>query len=467
MTSINEILSQDGMLNAIFQNIPCGILVVDQDRRVKALNNVLQQTYDLDPETVLDEKSGEVLRCIHSLDSPEGCGHGTHCATCQVRLTVERALKGDRVFRNKAKAQLSVKGTIREVSLLVSATSFKYENQKLAVVILEDISELNVLRRIVRAESSFAGIVGRDAKMLDVFESIRELAGVRVPVLIQGESGTGKELAANAIHTEGLREKKNFVPVNCSALPEPLLESELFGHVKGAFTGAIRDRKGRFELADGGTIFLDEVADLSPAMQVKLLRVLQEGAFERVGGEKTIKVDARVISASNKDLRREVAEGRFRSDLFYRLCVVPVYLPALRERRDDIHLLVEHILNKIAKESGRGPVAIGPELLDALMAYDWPGNVRELENAIQYGLVKCRGDNLLKKHFPPNIFTDSPPDYRASKKSRKRKLDLDGVREALRESGGNKSAAARILGVGRATLYRFLVDSGLENENGS
>ena len=207
-----------------------------------------------------------------------------------------------------------------------------------------DITEVTRLRRRLKTEQSFAGIVGRDTKMLELFDTIRQVADVNIPVLIQGESGTGKELVAAAIHNECPSADKLFVPVNCGALPEGVLESELFGHVKGAFTGAIHDRKGRFELANGGTIFLDEIGDIPAAMQVKLLRVLQEGIFQRVGGEENIKVDVRVISATNKNLAEEVAAGRFREDLFYRLCVVPVYLPSLRERRNDIPLLAEHFL---------------------------------------------------------------------------------------------------------------------------
>jgi transcriptional regulator with GAF, ATPase, and Fis domain len=236
-----------------------------------------------------------------------------------------------------------------------------------------------------------------------------------------------------------------------------LLESELFGHVRGAFTGAIRDKKGRFELADGGTIFLDEVADLTPVIQVKLLRVLQEGTFEPVGAETTLRVSTRVISATNKDLRAEVAAGRFREDLFYRLCVVPIELPPLRERRGDILLLADHIFKNAVEESGRGNVRMSPEVLDVMVDYHWPGNVRELQNAIQYALIKCRGSVVRAEHLP-GVMTCSatrldPPDTRCRRGG---KLDAESVKQALLESNGNKVRAAKILGIGRATLYRFL-----------
>lgn len=308
---------------------------------------------------------------------------------------------------------------------------------------------------------SFSGIIGRDPVMLEVFDLIRDLADTDVPVLIQGESGTGKELVAAAIHNEGPRSGGLFVPVNCGALPEALLESELFGHVKGAFTGAIRDKKGRFELADGGTIFLDEIGDISPAMQVKLLRVLQEGRFERVGSENTIGSDVRVVSATNKNLAEEIAAGRFREDLYYRLSVVPLWLPPLRERRADIPLLAENVLQRIIKTGKHAPVRIAPATMDILMSYDWPGNVRELENWFQFAMVKCKGDVLRPDHLPPVI----PGLSRAGKSGKQagsagggavRKLDEAALRSALARSGGNKVKAANLLGISRATLYRFL-----------
>ena len=326
-----------------------------------------------------------------------------------------------------------------------------------------DITELTNLRHRLKTEQSFAGLIGHDKKMLELFDTIREVTEVHVPVLIQGESGTGKELVAAAIHDEGPLADKPFVPVNCGALPEGVLESELFGHVKGAFTGAVRDRKGRFELADGGTIFLDEIGEIPGTMQVKLLRVLQEGIFQRVGGEKNIKVNVRVISATNKNLHKEVAAGRFREDLFYRLCVVPISLPPLRERRNDIPLLAEHLLKKASTETGQADIALSTEAIDILMDYDWPGNVRELENALQYAKVKCTGGVLLPEHLPANILksnmlTQLKPQKKERKK-RKHKLSLEKVWQTLAKTGGNKIEAAQMLGVSRATLYRFLEES--------
>jgi PAS domain S-box-containing protein len=340
----------------------------------------------------------------------------------------------------------------------------------------------------VRAGHSFSGIIGRDPKMRELFDSIRELADIAVPVYIQGESGTGKELVAAAIHNEGPRADKPFVPVNCSALPEGLLESELFGHVKGAFTGAIRDKKGRFELADGGTLFLDEIADLPKSVQAKLLRVLQEGRFERVGDEKTFSVDVRIISAANRDLKSEVERGNFRADLFYRIRVVPLYLPPLRERRSDIPLLVDHFIERVARE-GQHTEGVSQEVMPFLLDYSWPGNIRELQSALQFALIKSRGriirpgdlpDELKqgsraaaggesgpipsRSHAEPEgdgiLLHESRPG--SGPEATRAKLDRDSVQEALEKAGGNKTRAAKILGVGRATLYRYL-SSNLES----
>jgi len=461
LKSIAELLNRDGFLETLFESIPCGVLIVDGDRRVQAVNNVLEQTFGISEAEVIHKRGGEALRCVHAFDSPDGCGFAERCQDCWVRNTAIDALAGGRVYRNKAQVRLLIDGKERDLVLLVSAGPIDHDGDRFAVVILEDITELNRLRRRLKTDGGFVGIVGRDAKMVELFETIRDVAGTSAPVLIQGESGTGKELVASAIHHEGPRAQRLFVPVNCSALPEGLLESELFGHVRGAFTGAIRDKKGRFELADGGTIFLDEIGDLSPALQVKLLRVLQENAFERVGGEETIRVDVRVISATNKDLRREVAAGRFRQDLFYRLCVVPIGLPPLRERRSDIPLLAAHILKHVIEEAGRDEMTISPVALDVLMDYDWPGNVRELQNAFQYALVKCKGTEIEPEHLPAVICGPHPAQVKPARKRRKRKLNIEAVRCALDETDGNKVEAARRLGVGRATLYRFLNDSGM------
>lgn len=456
MKPIAELLNQKGFLKNLFDAIPCGVLIVDRARRIQTINNVLERILGVSKADVIDKRGGEAFNCIHASKSSKGCGFADECQSCQVRITAMEALDGQKIHRNRAKLQLLINGKARDLLLLISAAPLEYGDESFAIVMLEDITELNTLRRRLKAEQSFAGIIGRDTRMNELFKTIRDVAEVDVPVLILGESGTGKELVAAAIHNEGHRANKPFVPVNCGALPEGLLESELFGHVKGSFTGALRDKKGRFELAHGGTLFLDEVADLPKVLQSKLLRVLQEGAFERVGDEKTISVDVRVISAANRDLKREVKRGNFRDDLYYRINVVPIHMPPLRERRNDIPLLVDHFLHEAAQRYNRPAPTISKEAMAAMIDYRWPGNVRELQNAIQFAIVKCNGSEILSQDLPLELkdLVGLTPSRGPSKK-----LDIDRVVSALKQTGGNKAKAARLLGVGRATLYRFLADN--------
>jgi transcriptional regulator with PAS, ATPase and Fis domain len=324
-----------------------------------------------------------------------------------------------------------------------------------------DVTDLFSLKMKAGELTSFGNIIGQDSKMLDIFQQIRDVSGYDYTVHISGETGTGKELVANAIHNESPRAGAPFVPINCGALPEGLIESELFGHVKGAFSGAIRDKKGRFELADSGTVFLDEVAELSNSMQVKLLRFLQEGQFERVGGEKTASVNVRVISATNKKLKDAVKEGRFRDDLYYRLNVIPIHLPPLRERKIDIPLLMDRFLREAAERYGRQPLKISRKAMSLILDYRWPGNVRELQNAIQFAFVKCSGKSIAAQDLPMEL---RETENTCIRRGPSRKLDTEGVQSALVKTGGNKAKTARLLGVGRATLYRFLGDHPELNE---
>ena len=455
MKPIVEFLNQEGFLKSLFESIPCGVLIIDGDRRVLAVNNVLEQTFGISGAEVMDQRGGEALRCVNAFKNPKGCGFAEECITCGVRNTALEALAGNQIHRKKSNLQLLVDEKTRDLQLLISAAPFDHEGKRLAVIILEDMTELNTLRRRLKTDQSFAGIIGRDVKMQELFDTIRDVAEIDVPVLIQGESGTGKELVAAAIHNEGLRANKSFVPVNCGALPEGLLASELFGHVKGSFTGALRDKKGRFELANGGTLFLDEVVDFPKDMQAKLLRVLQEGTFERVGDEKTKSVDVRIISAANRDLKREVKRGNFREDLYYRINVVPIYIPPLRKRKNDIPLLIDHFFSRIVTDGRQDYPEISDDAMSLFMDYHWPGNVRELENAIQFAIVKCRGRMILPKDLPMELRDSKGPVY---KRGSSKKLDVDTVKDAFVKTGGNKAKAARLLGVGRATLYRFLAD---------
>ncbi|HQN19089.1 MAG TPA: sigma-54 dependent transcriptional regulator, partial [Syntrophobacteraceae bacterium] len=271
----------------------------------------------------------------------------------------------------------------------------------------------------------FGNIIGKSASMQRIYQLIEKVAPSRATILITGESGTGKELIARAIHFNSSRRELPFITVNCGALPETLLESELFGHEKGAFTGAVNLRKGRFELAHEGTLFLDEISEMSPPLQVKLLRVLQEMEFERVGGSQTLKVDVRVVAASNRNLKEEVARGKFRSDLYYRLNVVHVQLPLLRERTDDIPLLVNHFLAKYTQEGGPVLTAFEPEAMRTLLDYSWPGNVRELENVIERAVILSTGERIMVKDLPQEI--REPAQTMRRQDSRESTSSEDGV----------------------------------------
>ncbi len=425
----------------ILDNMPEGVLAHDMQRKIFYFNRAAEKMTGYAREEVIGHDCHDVF--------PNGfCGD-----LCDFRDSGKPPLF-DAITRSM---EINTKsGEKRHVKMHIK-TMYDARNRAVGVLtsIKDNTHELELERRLGETDR-FSGIVGRDPKMLEVYELISDLADSNASVLIQGESGTGKELVAAAIHREGIRAQKLFVPINCGALPEGLLESELFGHVRGAFTGAIRDKKGRFELADGGTIFLDEIADISPAMQVKLLRVLQEGTFERVGSEKTIKVDVRVICATNRDLHKTVRE-----DLYYRLCVAPIYLPPLRERRGDIPLLANHILSHALEENKRGPVTLSSDVINVMFSYEWPGNVRELQNWIQFALFKCKDEVILPEHLPTHHTrkTSVTPHLTNGKRRRKRKLAVDAVEQALAQTKGNKLAAARELGVSRATLYRFLDDN--------
>ena len=290
-----------------------------------------------------------------------------------------------------------------------------FKNEELILTIRKAI-EMHRLKQENRSLSqqlqerfNFGNIVGKSKVMRQVYEIIQKVAQTRASVLITGESGTGKELIARAIHFNSLRSDKQFITVNCSALPETLLESELFGHERGAFTGAVSQRKGRFELAHTGTLFLDEVGDMSPALQVKLLRVLQEMMFERVGGTKTLQVDARLVAASNRDLSREVEIGRFREDLYYRLKVIHIKVPPLRDRQDDIPLLVHHFLEKVAKANGLPAKGVSHDALKHIYQHDWVGNVRELENVIERAVILSDGDEIRPQDLPEELFQRQLP----------------------------------------------------------
>lgn len=436
---LQKILTDRENLVRILDNLSEGIIAHDNERRILFFNRAAENTTGFEREEVLGRDCHEVfggpfcgVKCSFCKSAP------THLGTLHYPLNI-----------------LTRDGDPRRIEMTVTEIKDSLGNSFGVIASFNDITDLISLQIRSGELKSFCGIIGRHESMLQIYSQIRELAGSSFPVLITGETGTGKELVAYAIHSESRRSGGPFVPINCAALPETILESELFGHVKGAFTGAVRNKKGRFELAHGGTIFLDEVTDLPKLMQAKLLRVLQEGTFMRVGGEETCSVDVRLISATNRDIKHEIKNGNFRDDLYYRINSVPIHIPPLRKRKSDIPILAEHFLS-MTSEEGQKTGGLSKEALDIMIEYLWPGNIRELQSAIRFSAVKSRGSLIQPDHLPVEL-----KEWRGNSTSRSpyQKLDLESVRNAISQTGGNKTRAARLLGVGRATLYRFLADT--------
>lgn len=436
-SKIEKIITIKENLERVLDNLKDGIIAHDIKRRIFFFNHEAERITGFSRKDVLG-------RDCHEVFGVPFCGE--RCSFSKDNLEI----KDNYEYTNNI---LNKNGEIKNIEM--SFNRMDDENGKLFGVIafLRDVTDILSLKIRAGKLNSFANIIGQDTKMLQVFQQIRDVAGYNYPVQISGETGTGKELVAAAIHNESRRSGAPFVAINCGALPESLIESELFGHVKGAFSDAIRDKKGRFELAHRGTIFLDEVTELSKNVQVKLLRFLQEGTFEKVGGEKTISVNIRVISATNKDLKKEVRNKNFREDLYYRLNVIPISIPPLRERKNDIPLLVDHFLKQAEEDYKQKPPGISKKALSLMMDYAWPGNVRELQNAIQFAIVKCSGSVITPNELPVDLKDNKKP---LLKRGPSKKLDFDTIKSALEKTGGNKSKAAKLLGVGRATLYRFL-----------
>jgi PAS domain S-box-containing protein len=338
-----------------------------------------------------------------------------------------------------------------------------------AVETMTDLSELDrkenellQLSRMLDEETVFHGMVGHSPQMRRVFHLIEKAAQSDAPVFICGESGTGKELVARAIHDLGPRSDQPYVQFNCAALNEALLESELFGHVKGAFTGAIRHRQGRFEAAHGGDIFLDEIGDLPMPVQVKLLRVLETKTFERVGDNRQLSVDVRIITATNKVLPELISHGQFREDLFYRINVIPVNLPSLRERKEDIPLLADYFIHRLRMKSDKDIKGLSPQTLHLFMDYSWPGNIRELKSALEYAFVLADHGHIEPEHLPHNIATPTPAAEEPKPFNPGQEPQKQQLLQALRQSGGNKSEAARILGINRVTVLNRMRKYGID-----
>ena len=418
-------------LDALLDVLPVGVFTLDSDMRVRLVNAEAIRLTGADPLTAVGRHCGDLFRC-------SACGPG-----CAAREAVADGC----THRGTAVDLRRPDGTI--VSVRIDAAPIGGGE---VAVTLRDVTDAERLTRSLRERWVFHGLVGASPSMSDVVSQIRDVAPCDSTVLVLGESGTGKELVARAIHAESGRAAKPFVTVNCSAYSEGLLESELFGHVRGSFTGADRDRAGRFEIAEGGTVFLDELGEISPRIQVKLLRVLQEREVERVGESKARPVNVRVVAATNRDLHRDVREGRFREDLFYRLNVFTLRLPPLRERRGEIPALADYLLRRASVRTGKDVVTIGDDAIDVLVAHAWPGNVRELENVLESAVVRSRDGVVRAADLPQGLATPAGATG---------PLDDDRMRAALLRSAGSVTLAARLLGVHRTTLWRWMCDAGV------
>jgi transcriptional regulator with PAS, ATPase and Fis domain len=425
-----------------------GVIAVDENLRVLGMNARAQALFEA-PEGGLGGAS------ICQLFGEETCP----LACLQETLATGRPIRDYQTRVGLAGGRL---GEVQISTVPLTSESGAVHG---AAIIVSDVTEVTTLRKEVDARHRHGAIVGRDRRMLDLYRLIGDVGPSQASVLIRGESGTGKELVAQAVHYASHRADGPFVMVNCSALSESLLESELFGHVRGAFTGAVATRRGRFEEARGGTLFLDEIGDVSPVVQVKLLRVLQDHVIERVGDNTPVPVDVRIVSATNRDLEDLVARGRLREDFYYRIKVVVLDVPPLRERREDIPLLVDHVLAR----NPRAARAVSTEALRVLMAHAWPGNVRELENALEHAFVLCRGGVVEPAHLPPEVAAGAAGGrVAAGLRGLGRHGDAEraAVLAALERHGWHRARTARSLGVDRTTLWRKIREYGLAPPQG-
>jgi len=426
----------------VINSIADGIYTVDLDMRLTGFSRSAEKMTGYREEEVLGRKCSEVLRS----------------SVCETDCPLKWTLRNRQPVQN-CTATLVGRNDQRIPAFLSSDLLRDADGAVCGcIAVIRDRSEVEALKAKLPGEYSFADFVGKSKAMVEIFDRIRTVAPTEATVLIEGESGTGKELMARAIHYRSPRKGGPFVKVNCASLAESLLESELFGHEKGAFTGAFKEKPGRFELAHGGTIFLDEIGDTSLALQAKLLRVLQEREFERVGGIQTRKTDVRIIAATNKDLRREIEKGNFREDLYYRLCVVPIHLPPLRERKEDIPLLVETFIQKF-NARGERISETSSRAMALLMGYDWPGNIRELENAIEHAYVTSTTGRIERQFLPASL-------HRAVVEAPRPEETADGEAEqiirALETHRWRKHDVARELGMSRTTLWRKMRQMGLD-----
>lgn len=424
----------------VLDSINEGVFTVDLDWRITAFNRAAEKITHVDRKEALGRQCCDVFRA----------------SICENACVLRRTMSSGKPILNATAHIINQKG--ESIPIRISTALLKDAGGRLigGVETFQDLSQIERLRKELQSRYTFEDIVGRSPAMTTLFEILPQISESSSTVLIEGASGTGKELFARAIHNLSPRKDKPFVAVNCAALPDTLLESELFGHKAGAFTDARRDKPGRFMLANGGTIFLDEIGDVSPAMQIRLLRVLQERMIEPLGSVQPVRTDVRVVAATNRDLSALVREGNFREDLYYRVRVISLKLPGLHERREDIPLLVDHLVAKFNNLQNKDIEGVSGEVLATLMEYDYPGNVRELENIIEQAFVLCRGRLIELHHLPAEMRPVEAAGYITPNPMSLRSMEKLLIGEALRRYKGNRSKAARQLGIDPSTLYRKL-----------
>jgi len=443
---------KESLMMAILDTISDGVMTIDFNMRITSFNRAAELITGFSTAEAIGKRCMDIFCAGHNID---------HCLS---ECIMKMAAKEGKPLTRKSKI-ISKKG---EVLTIASTARLLYDlngNPLGGIATFVDITALEKLKGEFQGKKYILGnIVGKSQKMREIYELIESIAESRANVLILGETGTGKGLVASAIHYSSINRKGPFIHVNCATLPENLLESELFGHVKGAFTGAVNDHQGRLELAQGGTLFLDEIGELSFSMQAKLLRIVEEKRFERVGGSKTIKADVRIISASNKDLEKAIANNMFREDLYYRLNVIPVQVPPLRDRIEDIPFLIQHFIEKSNAKVNAEIKGASSRVFDLFSKYSWPGNVRELENALEYAFVHCKGDYIDIQHLPPacRLLSERMSNaalqnsVSSSDEDLSKPADLNKVLKALEDCHWNKIEAAKQLNMSRTTLWRIM-----------
>jgi PAS domain S-box-containing protein len=439
-------LRYERILNALSE----GVLTLDRDWNVLCFNQAAEKMLGIERAAVIGRKFQEVFMST----------------TCEFRPLIQQAMMTGESVAEASVVILNRRQERVPVSVNISPILGEDGQRDGVVATFRDVSDLELLRRELRGEYAFGDIVSASPRVRRILEILPDIAQSDSTVLILGASGTGKEVFARAIHNLSERRAERFVAVNCGALPDTLLESELFGYEKGAFTDARRDKPGRFALAEGGTLFLDEIGDISPAMQVKLLRVLQEREYEPLGATRPVKANVRILAATNRDLKGLVAEGRFRSDLYYRLNVVQIDLPPLAERREDLPLLIEHFIRRFNAQKGRQVQRISRAALNRLMRHDFPGNIRELENVIEHAYILCRGEEIQEGCLPQYLQENQlPACYEAPVPSPAGGLlpqnEKETISKVLSEVGGHRGRAAERLGIDKSTLWRKMKRYGI------